>query len=62
MMKTVYLMFCQDCGLPKPLSPHVLIQYIHQEAVKKIYCDNCKSENVIPEYLRKIAIDLVKEG
>lgn len=54
-----YVAFCKHCGAPKKVPRYVIRTYWKQTDV--IYCDNCKGENTIPEYLKLITEELIKE-
>ncbi|MED1472382.1 hypothetical protein [Bacillus salipaludis] len=59
MLKTsaVYLIFCDNCGIPQHIPQYILQNYI-AIGVDGVYCKNCEKRIHIPEFLRKIAAEL----
>jgi hypothetical protein len=60
--KMVYLLFCDDCGIPQHVPDYILEVYFPAKGVNNTYCQNCSNEMTIPEYLKKISPELVKKS
>ncbi|MEH7375696.1 MULTISPECIES: hypothetical protein [Bacillaceae] len=56
--KTRYLLFCNKCGIPQ-LIPKYILQAYFISGVNGVYCSNCENHTIIPEYLKKIAGELL---
>jgi hypothetical protein len=55
-----YLMFCDHCGMPKPIEEHIMRHYFC--IASHVYCNNCETPNDIPKHLRTLALEMRKNA
>ncbi|ARK29580.1 hypothetical protein [Halalkalibacter krulwichiae] len=51
-----YLMFCDYCGMPKPIEEHIMREYFW--IASHVYCSHCEIANVIPDELQSLALEM----
>ncbi|MFC0472749.1 hypothetical protein ACFFHM_20250 [Halalkalibacter kiskunsagensis] len=54
-----YLMFCDYCGMPKPIGEHIMREYFW--IASHVYCNNCDKPNEIPKELQEIARQMSRD-
>ncbi|MBP3950990.1 hypothetical protein [Bacillus suaedae] len=54
-----YLMFCDQCGTPKPIETYIMREYFW--IATQVYCSNCHYANPIPSYLQSLALEMREE-
>ncbi|TWI58165.1 hypothetical protein [Halalkalibacter nanhaiisediminis] len=53
-----YLMFCDHCGMPKPIGEYIMREYFW--IASHVYCNNCNKPNKIPEHLQQLSLQMRK--
>lgn len=41
-----YLLFCEECGLPKTITNHIMKEYFW--IVNRTYCEHCQNRMTVP--------------
>ncbi|WP_034744032.1 hypothetical protein [Halalkalibacter wakoensis] len=54
-----YLMFCDHCGMPKPIVEHIMREYFW--IANHVYCSNCEKPNQIPTYLQELSLEMHRD-